>query len=325
MLLIKHSVSAVKRLRVINGDNGSVWGFCLQSTPLDVFAIIITAVSASQRGLLFAQLKMLLYCKCRILKTSGSFWPFQGAVHAIALTSASTVLVMLAHHGTITMRITLLWFPHEADITVTTAERSLWLIDSFCSHVLGLIGRKQIHFISSEVPPFHHADIHCAHTCVKLKLSWPYIWLRMLFLLLKGFICRNISGDMFSRFGGRRVAGVIATRCWYIYHRRCQQTEMAAEPMRTGVWVGASTQTCVWLSIFIRCVERNPIMILSVGINESDLYRLLPERPQNRENSVEKRVYSKVPKIGNLPFSTVLHLLRLHSLLHPDWLLSCSS
>lgn len=229
-------------------------------------------------------------------KKGGPFWPFQGAVHAIALTSAPTVLVMLPHHGPITMRITLLRFPHEADITVTTAERSPWLINSFCGHVLGLIGRKQIHFISSEVPPpSHHADIHCAHTCVKLKLSWPYIWLRMLFLLLKGFICRNISGDMFSRFGGRRVARVIATRCRYIYHRRCQQTEMAAEPTWIGVRVGASTQTCVWVSIFIRCGERNPIMILSVGINESDLYRLLPERPQNRENSVEKRVL-KSPK-----------------------------
>lgn len=248
-------------------------------------------------------------------KKGGPFWPFQGAFHFIALASASTVLVLLPHHGTITMRITLLRFPHGPDITVTTAERSPWLINSFWGHVLGSIGRKQIHFIFSEVPPLHHTDIHCAHTCVKLKLSWPYIWLRMLFLLLKGFICRNITGDMFSRFGGRGVARVIATRCWHIYHRQSQQTEMAAEPMWIGVRVGASTQTCLWVSIFIRCVERNPIMILSVGINESDLYRLLPEWPQNGENSVEKRAYSKVPKIGNLTFSTVIHLLCLHSFL----------
>lgn len=102
---------------------------------------------------------------------------------------------------------TLQRLPHEADITVATAERSPWLINSFWGHVLGSIGRKQIHSIFSEVPPSHHAGIHCAHTCVKLKLSWPYIWLRMLFLLLKGFICRNISGDTFSRFGGRGLAG----------------------------------------------------------------------------------------------------------------------
>lgn len=159
------------------------------------------------------------------------------------------------------------------------------------AHVLGSTGRKQIqNFIFSEVPPSCHASIHCAHTCVKLKLSWPYIWLRMLFLLLKGFISRNISGDTFSRFGGRGLAGEIATRRWHVYCRRCQQAEMAAEPMRIGARECASTQTCLWVSIFIRCVERNPIMILSVGINESDLYQLLAERPRNGENSVEKRV-----------------------------------
>lgn len=225
----------------------------------------------------------------------------------INLASPSTVLlstVMLPHRGRVTMVTTLLWLPHEADITVATAERSPWLINSFWGHVLGSIGRKQIHSIFSEVPPSHHAGIHCAHTCVKLKLSWPYIWLRMLFLLLKGFICRNISGDTFSRFGGRGLAGETATRRWHIYCRRCQQAEMAAEAMRIGVQVCASTQTCLWVSIFIRCVERNPIMILSVGINESDLYRLLAERPRNGENSVEKRVRWKVLNILNL---TLLH------------------
>lgn len=255
-------------------------------------------------------------------KKGGSFWPFQGAVGGMALASPFTVLlsttVMLPHRGRVTMVTTLLWLPHEADVTVATAERSPWLINSFWGHVLGSTGRKQIqNFIFLEVPPPHRAGILCAHTCVKLKLSWPYIWMRMLFLLLKCFICRNISGDTFSRFGGRGLAGEIATRRWHIYCRRCQQAEMAAEPMRVGVRVCASTQACLWVSIFIRCVERNPIMILSVGINESDLYRLLAERPRNGENSAEKRVYWKVLNVFNLSL--------LHGLPSPTTpLVSCS-
>lgn len=126
---------------------------------------------------------------------------------------------------------------------------SPWQINGLWARVLGSPGRKQIHFILSAAPPSpdHPPGFLCAHTCVKLKLSWPYIWLRMLFLWLKRFICWSISGDTLSRFAGGGVASTMATRCCHMYRRWCQLTETATEPTQIGVCmrVGASTQTCL--------------------------------------------------------------------------------
>lgn len=249
----QRSVSQVNSrslVRVKNGNNSSIWGFQMKTvlwffpSVTSMFNIVTTLVFAFQRGLLCAHCKMPLYRKRR---GGGEFWPLKGAIQAIALAAAFTVLVMSPHHETVTMGITLLWFPHEVDITNATDEWSPWLINSFWGCALGPTGRKQIHFILSAGPP-HHANIHCAHTCVKLKPSWPYIWVRMLFLLLKRFICRNISGETFSRFGGGGVAEVMATRCCHMYHRRCQQTVMAAEPRRVGVSVQSG---CEYTDLFV--------------------------------------------------------------------------
>lgn len=226
----------------------------------------------------------------------GSFWTFEVTIDTVAMAAASTALVTLPHHETVTMKITSLRFPHQVDIT---GWASPWLINGFWGCLLSSAGRKQIYFIFSVPPPHPHhpppttpPGFVCAHTCVKLKLSWPYIWLRMLFLWLKHFICWNISGDTLSRFGGGGGAGTMATRCCHMYRRRCQLTETTTEQTQIGVCmrVGASAQTCLWVSIFIRRVGRNPIMALSVRINDGDLSRLWLERRQRGENSTGQRV-----------------------------------
>ncbi len=97
-----------------------------------------------------------------------------------------------------------------------------WLIgdDEWSVALLCLKGKTQntFHILSGA---HSHARIHCAHTCVKLKLSQPYIWLRTLFLLIKHFCCRSISEDTFSCFDVLQVMRVIATRCIYKYWRWC--------------------------------------------------------------------------------------------------------
>lgn len=252
---------------------------------------------------------------------AGSFWSYEVTIDTVAMAAASAALVTLSHHGTVTMGITLHRFPHEADITISTAERRHGR-SMACEPVSSAHqeGNKYISY-SQPPPPDHPPGFLCAHTCVKLKLSWPYIWLRMLFLWLKRFICWSISGDTLSRFAGGGVASTMATRCCHMYRRWCQLTETATEPTQIGVCmrVGASTQTCLWVSVFIRGVGRNPIMTLSVRIHDSDS----GWRDVNMETTAQNRGCSQkaFTKISSLTLSRVVHL-RLHPccILRSDWL-----
>ncbi len=153
------------------------------------------------------------------------------------------------------MRLSLLRPCHEADIMTMVTHWRLWVIRS--SRGSALLKRKETNTFHIPSGAHHHAHIHCAHTCVKLKLSRPYIWLRMLFLLIKHFGCRSISEDTFSCFDGLQVTRVIATRCIYMYCRWCQQIEMEGEPMWVCVCVCANV--CVYTCTQVRlCVYVYP-------------------------------------------------------------------
>lgn len=133
------------------------------------------------------------------------------------------------------MVLSLLLVFHEADIMTTLTHWRLWIIrNSWGSALLKRKETNTFHIPSGAQP---HTHIHCAHTCVKLKPSQPYIWLRLLFLLIKHFSCRSIAEDTFSCFDGLQVTRVMATRCIYMYCRWCQQIEMEGEQMWESVCV----------------------------------------------------------------------------------------
>lgn len=123
----------------------------------------------------------------------------------------------------------LLRVSRDADIKMVVSHRRLRAIRS--SRGSSPLKRKETNTFQIPSGAHHHAHIHCAHTCVKLKLSRPYIWLRMLFLLIKHFGGRRISKDTFSCFDGPRATRVIVTRCIYMCCGWCQQIEVEAEPM----------------------------------------------------------------------------------------------
>lgn len=111
----------------------------------------------------------------------------------------------------------------------------------------------------------------------------------MLFLWLKRFIFWNTSGDTLSRSDGGGATSVMATWGCHMYRRWQRLASMR---------VGASAQTCLWVSIFIRCVGRNPIMTLSVRINNNDLSRYWLERRQHqrRPGGVSQKAFTCQPE-----------------------------
>lgn len=149
---------------------------------------------------------------------------------------------------------------NEANVTVTHWRR--WAVCS--SQGSALFKRRETDTFHIPGGAHHHTHIQCAHTCVKLKLSGPYIWLRMLLLLIKVFSWRRISENTFSCFDGQLVTRVTATRCMYVYCRGCQQIHMG----------GVCVCVYIYVSIFIRSVEANPIMIVSFQIKQIDLWWL---------------------------------------------------
>lgn len=85
-------------------------------------------------------------------KKRGSFWTFTVTVDAVAMAAAPTALVTLPHHGTVTIGITLLQFPHEADISVSTAARRHgWSMASEAASSAQQEGNKYIS--QSQQPP----------------------------------------------------------------------------------------------------------------------------------------------------------------------------
>lgn len=88
-----------------------------------------------------------------------SFWTFKVTLDAVAMVAAYAALVTLPHHETVTMRITLLRFPHEADVTVSTAERCHgW---SMASEAVSSAQQGENKYILYSQPPLPL----CPHMC----------------------------------------------------------------------------------------------------------------------------------------------------------------
>lgn len=114
---------------------------------------------------LFSHHEMAHYWKWS-KKRGGSVWTFEATVDGVAMAAASTALVRLSHHGTVTMAITWLRFPHEADITFSTAEgRHGWSMASEAVSSAQQEGNRYISY-SQNHPPHPSPRLPlCPHMC----------------------------------------------------------------------------------------------------------------------------------------------------------------